>query len=159
MAEQLFFTSSNKLTRYTELRPQLEALIGTETDPVANMANICAALKATFDWFWIGFYLVRGEQLVLGPFQGPIACSRIDFGKGVCGSAWAQAKTLLVPDVEAFPGHIACSALSKSEIVVPVFKNGQVYAVLDIDSTVLSDFDAIDQQEIQKLMTWFAGLL
>lgn len=159
MAEQLFFTSTDKSTRYAELQPQLEALIGSEQDPIANMANICAALKAAFNWFWIGFYVVRGNELVLGPFQGPIACSRIGFGKGVCGTAWQTKQTQLVPDVAAFPGHIACSALSQSELVVPIFKGEQVWGVLDIDSTELATFDATDQYEIEKLMTWFAGLL
>jgi GAF domain-containing protein len=123
------------------------------------MANFCAALKAAFGWFWIGFYVVREEQLVLGPFQGPIACTRIQYGKGVCGTAWAEQKSQLVADVEAFPGHIACSALSKSELVVPVFKDQKVWGVLDIDSTTLADFDQTDQVEIEKLMTWFAGHL
>lgn len=159
MAEQLFFRSTDKLSRYAELRPQLEALIGSETDAVANMANFCAALKAAFGWFWIGFYVVREEQLVLGPFQGPIACTRIQYGKGVCGTAWAEQKSQLVADVEAFPGHIACSAFSKSELVVPVFKDQKVWGVLDIDSTTLADFDQTDQVEIEKLMTWFAGYL
>lgn len=159
MAEQLFFQSTDKLSRYAELRPQLEALIGSETDAVANMANFCAALKAAFGWFWIGFYVVREAQLVLGPFQGPIACTRIHYGKGVCGTAWAEQKSQLVPDVEAFPGHIACSALSKSELVVPIFKDQRVWGVLDIDSTTLADFDQTDQVEIEKLMTWFAGHL
>ena len=159
MAEQLFFTSTDKSTRYAELLPQLEALIGSEKDPVANMANISAALKAAFEWFWIGFYVVRDNELVLGPFQGPIACSRIEFGKGVCGTAWQTKQTQLVPDVAAFPGHIACSALSQSELVVPIFKDQEVWGVLDIDSTELSTFDTTDQQEIEKLMTWFAGLL
>jgi GAF domain-containing protein len=159
MAEQLFFTSTDKSTRYAELLPQLEALIGSEKDPIANMANISAALKAAFEWFWIGFYIVRDNELVLGPFQGPIACSRIGFGKGVCGTAWQSKQTQLVPDVAAFPGHIACSALSQSELVVPIFKDQEVWGVLDIDSTELSTFDTTDQQEIEKLMTWFAGLL
>ena len=159
MAEQLFFQSTDKLSRYAELRPQLEALIGSETDALANMANFCAALKAAFGWFWIGFYVVREEQLVLGPFQGPIACTRIQYGKGVCGTAWAEQKSQLVADVEAFPGHIACSALSKSELVVPVFKDQKVWGVLDIDSTTLADFDQTDQVEIEKLTIWFAGHL
>jgi GAF domain-containing protein len=159
MAEQLFFQSTDKLSRYAELRPQLEALIGSETDSVANMANFCAALQAAFGWFWIGFYIVREEQLVLGPFQGPIACTRIHFGKGVCGTAWAQQKSQLVPDVEAFPGHIACSSLSKSELVVPIFKDQQVWGVLDLDSKELGGFDLTDQEEIEKLMTWFAAFL
>lgn len=159
MAEQLFFQSTDKLSRYAELRPQLEALIGSETDSVANMANFCAALQAAFGWFWIGFYIVREEQLVLGPFQGPIACTRIHFGKGVCGTAWAQQKSQLVPDVEDFPGHIACSSLSKSELVVPIFKDQQVWGVLDLDSKELDGFDLTDQEEIEKLMTWFAAFL
>ncbi|MEY4286216.1 MAG: hypothetical protein RL511_289 [Bacteroidota bacterium] len=159
MAEKLFFNSQDKLSRYAELRPQLEALVGAETNEVANMANLCAALKAAFGWFWIGFYIVREEELVLGPFQGPIACTRIPFGKGVCGAAWAEQKSQLVPDVEAFPGHIACSALSKSELVVPIFKDNQVWGVLDIDSTTLADFDQTDQVEIEKLMAWFATCL
>jgi GAF domain-containing protein len=159
MAEQLFFRSEDKITRYAELRPQLEALIGSETDAVANMANFCAALKEAFGWFWIGFYIVQEEQLVLGPFQGPIACTRIQYGKGVCGTAWAEQKSQLVADVEAFPGHIACSALSKSELVVPIFKDQQVWGVLDLDSTVLADFNQTDQIELEKLMKWFAGHL
>ena len=137
MAEQLFFNSEDKLTRYTELRPQLEALLGAETDAVANMANFCAALKEAFGWFWIGFYIVRQDELVLGPFQGPIACTRIAFEKGVCGGAWAKQKSMLVPNVADFPGHIACSTLSQSELVVPIFKDQQVWGVLDIDSTKL----------------------
>jgi len=159
MAEQLFFNSEDKLSRYTELRPQLEALLGAETDAVANMANFCAALKEAFGWFWIGFYIVRQDELVLGPFQGPIACTRIALGKGVCGSAWAEQKSMLVPNVADFPGHIACSALSQSELVVPIFKNQQVWGVLDIDSIKIADFDEVDQVEIEKLMIWFAGLL
>jgi L-methionine (R)-S-oxide reductase len=159
MAEQLFFRSEDKITRYAELRPQLEALIGSETDAVANMANFCAALKAAFGWFWIGFYVVREEQLVLGPFQGPIACTRIQYGKGVCGTAWAEQKSQLVADVEAFPGHIACSALSKSELVIPIFKDQKVWGVLDLDSTLLADFNQTDQIELEKLMKWFAGHL
>jgi GAF domain-containing protein len=159
MAEQLFFNSGDKLSRYTELRPQLEALLGAETDAVANMANFCAALKEAFGWFWIGFYIVRQDELVLGPFQGPIACTRIALGKGVCGSAWAEQKSMLVPNVADFPGHIACSAMSQSELVVPIFKDQQVWGVLDIDSTEIADFDEVDQVEIEKLMIWFAGLL
>ena len=159
MAEQLFFNSEDKLSRYAELRPQIEALLGAETDAVANMANFCAALKEAFGWFWIGFYIVRQNELVLGPFQGPIACTRIAFAKGVCGSAWAEQKSILVPNVHEFPGHIACSALSQSELVVPIFKDHKVWGVLDIDSTKIADFDEIDQVEIEKLMTWFAGFL
>jgi GAF domain-containing protein len=123
------------------------------------MANFCAALKEAFGWFWIGFYIVRQNELVLGPFQGPIACTRIAFAQGVCGSAWAEQKSMLVPNVHDFPGHIACSALSQSELVVPIFKDHKVWGVLDIDSTKIADFDEIDQVEIEKLMTWFAGFL
>jgi GAF domain-containing protein len=159
MAEQLFFNSGDKLSRYTELRPQLEALLGAETDAVANMANFCAALKEAFGWFWIGFYMVAGEELILGPFQGPVACTRIAKGKGVCGTAWEQEKTILVEDVEAFPGHIACSALSKSEIVVPLLKNGAVIGVLDIDSTELATFDQLDQTQLEKICQWFVTRL
>ena len=159
MAEQLFFTAKDKQARYLQLRPQLEALLANETDQVALMANFCAALKETFDWFWIGFYMVRGKELVLGPFQGPIACTRIGYNKGVCGTAWATSKTQLVPDVEAFEGHIACSSLSKSELVVPIILNNEVWGVLDLDSMELGGFDLIDQLEIEKLVQWFAGLL
>jgi GAF domain-containing protein len=159
MAEQLFFSSEDKSIRYAELLPQIQALIGTETDNIANMANICAALKESFGWFWVGFYIVQDNELVLGPFQGPIACTRIAYEKGVCGSAWAQQKSICVPNVDEFPGHIACSSLSKSELVVPIFKEDKVWGVLDLDSTELANFDATDQLEIEKLMTWFAGHL
>ena len=155
MAETLFFSSTSKDKRYAELLPQLQALIDTEENAIANMANFCAALKETFNWFWIGFYLVNGNELILGPFQGPVACTRIAKGKGVCGTAWEQEKTILVKDVEAFPGHIACSALSKSEIVVPLIKNGAVIGVLDIDSTELATFDQLDQTQLEKICQWF----
>jgi GAF domain-containing protein len=160
MAETLALTATTKAARYAELLPQIEALTAGETDLTANLANTAAALRQAFGFFWVGFYLVKGDELVLGPFQGPIACTRIRYGKGVCGASWAQAKTLLVPDVEAFPGHIACSSDSKSEIVVPVFKNGQVVAVLDVDSDQLNDFDEDDRTALEKLMqhvsTWTA---
>ena len=156
MAEALFFSSNDKSQRYRELFPQLKALIEGESNATANMANFCAALKETFGWFWIGFYLVEDEELVLGPFQGPIACTRIQKGKGVCGTTWATATTIAVEDVEKFPGHIACSALSKSEIVVPLIKNNQVIGVLDIDSSELATFDQIDQLELEKICQWFA---
>ena len=159
MAEALFFSSTDKVQRYKELLPQLQALIELEASGVANMANFCAALKETFGWFWIGFYLVENEELVLGPFQGPVACTRIQKGKGVCGTAWASGKTIVVEDVEKFPGHIACSALSKSEIVVPLIKNDQTIGVLDIDSTELASFDATDQHELEKICKWFASHL
>ena len=159
MAEALFFSSTDKVQRYKELLPQLQALIELEANGVANMANFCAALKETFGWFWIGFYMVADEELILGPFQGPVACTRIAKGKGVCGTAWAQEKTILVEDVEAFPGHIACSALSKSEIVVPLIKNGAVIGVLDIDSTELATFDQLDQTQLEKICQWFVTRL
>ena len=160
MSESL--TLDNTLTKaeqYRQLLPQIEALTTGEPDLTANLANTAAALRQAFGFFWVGFYLVKGEELVLGPFQGPIACTRIRHGKGVCGASWAQAATLLVPDVEAFPGHIACSSDSKSEIVVPIFKNGQVVAVLDVDSNQLNDFDHDDQAALEQLMQraaiWF----
>src|ERR1700761_7733971 len=132
MAEDLTIAAGTKAERYQSLLPQIKALIEGETDLVANLANIAAALKEQFGWLWVGFYLVKNDELVVGPFQGPVACTRIRKGRGVCGTSWAQAKTLIVPDVEAFPGHIACSSLSRSEIVVPLFNNGQVVAVLDV---------------------------
>lgn len=153
MSETLISSTGSKEERYKELLPQLEALIGDETDAIANMANTCAALRTAFDFFWVGFYLVKQDQLVLGPFQGPVACTRISKGKGVCGTAWQQQKAILVPDVEAFPGHIACSALSKSEIVIPLFDaEQQVYGVLDVDSDQLNAFDAMDELYLTKMV-------
>ncbi|PWK79320.1 GAF domain-containing protein [Mucilaginibacter oryzae] len=153
MAEDLKITlSTNKTEQYTTLIPQIEALLSGEADLVANLANITAALKEQFKWFWVGFYLVKHNELVLGPFQGPVACTRIGLGKGVCGASWQQAKTLIVPDVEAFPGHIACSSLSRSEIVVPVFKNSEVVAVLDVDSEHLDQFDETDAQYLEQIV-------
>jgi GAF domain-containing protein len=134
------------------LIPQLESLVAGERDQIANLANIAAALKEAFGFFWVGFYLVKGEQLVLGPFQGPVACTRIQKGKGVCGTAWDQARTIVVDDVDAFPGHIACSALSKSEIVVPGFSNDEVSMVLDIDSDQLADFNQVDKHYLEAIM-------
>jgi L-methionine (R)-S-oxide reductase len=153
MAEELIISkSTDKKEKYATLIPQVESLIDSETDVIANLSNIAAALRQTMNFFWVGFYLVKGEQLVLGPFQGPIACTRINFGKGVCGTSWKEKRTIVVPDVEAFPGHIACSSASKSEIVVPVFKNNEVTMVLDVDSDKLNDFDDIDQQALEKMM-------
>lgn len=153
MAESLFLPKEgSKSETYEALLPQIEALITGEPDLYANLANIAAALREAFGFFWVGFYLVKDDQLVLGPFQGPIACTRINFGKGVCGTAWKEKKTQLVPDVDAFPGHIACSSASKSEIVVPVFKEGKVEIVLDVDSDKLADFDEIDQKYLEELM-------
>jgi GAF domain-containing protein len=153
MAETLFLPQSGtKEDIYQALLPQVEALISGETDLYANLANIAAALREAFGFFWVGFYLVKGPELVLGPFQGPIACTRIARGRGVCGTAWKEQKTQLVPDVEAFPGHIACSSASKSEIVVPAFHQGEVFLVLDVDSDALDDFDQIDQTYLEELM-------
>ncbi len=153
MAEELVIATSNeKSERYSTLLPQIEALIADERDLVANLANITAALRQTMNFFWVGFYVVRDNQLVLGPFQGPIACTRIDYGRGVCGSAWKEKKTIIVPNVEEFPGHIACSSASQSEIVLPAFKNGEVALVLDVDSDRLNDFDLVDQRALENLM-------
>ncbi len=158
MAEQLVINKESKAQAYASLLPQLKALCAGEANLVANLANISAALKEAFDFFWVGFYLVaENDTLVLGPFQGPIACTRISKGKGVCGTAWEEKKTLVVPDVEAFPGHIACSALSKSEIVVPLIKNDVVVGVLDIDSDELNTFDEIDEQALIKLCQWISS--
>jgi len=158
MSESLYIpVGTSKEEKYLSLLPQIEALITDEEDLVANLANISAALKEAFGFFWVGFYLVKGEALVLGPFQGPIACTRIGFGKGVCGTAWEEGKTQLVPDVDAFPGHIACSSASKSEIVVPVIKNNEVVMVLDVDSDQLNDFDETDQKHLEKLMQFLEG--
>ena len=152
MSEAISISATDKRSKYEELFPQLASLIGSESDMIANMANLCAALKDTFNFFWIGFYIVKGDQLVLGPFQGPIACTRIGFGKGVCGTAWKKGETLVVSDVNAFPGHIACSSLSKSEIVVPVRNAGKVIAVLDVDSDQQSFFDEIDAHYLEKIV-------
>ncbi|MDE3250451.1 MAG: GAF domain-containing protein [Bacteroidota bacterium] len=157
MAEDLQIAMGTKAEQYQALLPQVNALLEGEPDRVANMANMVAALKEQFKWFWVGFYIVRKDELVLGPFQGPVACTRIRKGRGVCGTSWQRAETLIVPDVEAFPGHIACSSLSKSEIVVPVLHDGTVVAVLDVDSDALDQFDKIDQQyleEMVKLLRW-----
>ena len=163
MAENLIIGTGNKELRikngdkqemYETLLPQIASLVGNETDLIANMANIAAALKQTFGFFWVGFYLVKENELVLGPFQGPIACTRIRLGKGVCGTAWKEARTLIVPDVEQFPGHIACSSDSKSEIVVPILQQGEVVGVLDIDSNELDSFDTIDARYLEEICTY-----
>jgi L-methionine (R)-S-oxide reductase len=153
MAEDLNIIQGTKTEQYHALVPQIKALLEGEPDLVANLANTVAALKEQFGWFWVGFYLVKKDELVLGPFQGPVACTRIRKGRGVCGSSWQQAKTLIVPDVEKFPGHIACSSLSKSEIVVPVIRNSGVVAVLDVDSADLDQFDETDQQWLEKIVS------
>lgn len=152
MAEEMKLMDGDKATRYRGLLPQIEALVHGEEDWVANLANIAAALKMQFDWLWVGFYLVKENQLVLGPFQGPIACTRIQKGRGVCGAAWEQEKTIIVEDVSAFPGHIACSSLSQSEIVVPMMRNGEVIGVLDVDSEQLSAFDETDRIFLEQLL-------
>lgn len=139
-----------KTEKYQELYKQLQSLLSGEYDQIANMANMAALIHETFGFWWTGFYIVKGEQLVLGPFQGPIACTRIPYGKGVCGTAWQRQETIVVPDVEEFPGHIACSSLSRSEIVVPIFRDTSVYAVLDIDSKELATFDDIDKEWLEK---------
>ena len=150
MAEELTFISGSKEEQYLSLLPQVRSLIEGEVDLVANLANVAAALKEAFDFFWVGFYLVKQDQLVLGPFQGPVACTRIRKGKGVCGTAWQEGATLLVPDVEVFPGHIVCSSLSRSEIVVPLIKDGKVW-VLDIDSDLLNFFDETDRKYLEEM--------
>lgn len=151
MMEELLISSSNKKERYEQLLPQIEALIAGESNLVANLANVAAALRQTFGFFWVGFYLVEGNELVLGPFQGDIACTRIGFGKGVCGTAWQKQKSIIVPNVDEFPGHIACSSSSKSEIVIPILKNEKVVAVLDVDSDELDAFDETDNSYLTQI--------
>ncbi len=153
MAETLVISeASTKPIRYQILVPQIESLVEGEKDVVANLSNIAAALKQTFNFFWVGFYIVKNNELVLGPFQGPIACTRIGLGKGVCGASWKEKKPIIVPNVDEFPGHIACSSDSKSEIVLPAFKNGEVAIVLDVDSDSLNDFDQTDELYLQQVM-------
>jgi GAF domain-containing protein len=163
MAEDLnIIITGNKSEQYQSLIPQIKGLIEGETDLVANLANIAAALKEQFNWLWVGFYVVKSfgtsallsaqDELVVGPFQGPVACTRIKKGRGVCGTSWAEAKTLIVPDVEKFPGHIACSSLSRSEIVVPIVRNNEVVAVLDVDSEYPDLFDLIDQRYLEEIV-------
>jgi len=153
MAEDLALTEGTKEEQYQSLIPQIKGLITGEEDLVANLANIAAALKQQFNWLWVGFYLVKKNELVLGPFQGPVACTRIKKGSGVCGKSWELASTLIVPDVEKFEGHIACSSLSKSEIVLPLFNKETVVGVLDIDSTQLNTFDSTDQQYLEQIVS------
>lgn len=154
MAEDLNILTGNKAEQYKGLIPQIEALISGESNLIANLANISAALKEQFGFFWVGFYLVEAEELVLGPFQGSVACTRIKKGKGVCGTAWAEEQTLIVPDVDKFPGHIACSSLSKSEIVLPVRVGGKIIAVLDVDSDTLNSFDQEDAVYLEKILSF-----
>ena len=152
MAENFIISgSANKAEKYQVLVSQVEALIRDEPNAIANLANVAAAIQQTFSFLWTGFYLVEGDELVLGPFQGPVACTRIQYGKGVCGTAWQKGETIIVPDVEAFPGHIACSSLSKSEIVVPLKKEGKVVAVLDIDSREYNQFDNTDKEYLEQV--------
>ncbi len=151
MAEDLIISQNSKEEKYQTLLPQIKALIAGENDLIANLANIAAALKQTFNFFWVGFYLVREDMLVLAPFQGPVACTRIKLGKGVCGTAWKEGKTIIVPDVDQFPGHIACNSASRSEIVIPLITNNKVKAVLDIDSDSLNSFDKVDAHYLEEI--------
>ncbi len=153
MAEDLIISKADtKQEQYLSLIPQIEALLFGEHDIIANMGNVCAALKEQFKWLWVGFYLVKNEELVLGPFQGPVACTRIKKGKGVCGTSWQQRQTIIVDDVEQFPGHIACSSASVSEIVLPIYKNGEVVAVLDVDSEYPAFFDEVDAKCLTEIL-------
>lgn len=152
MAENLIIAEGGKVQKYALLHKQIAALVAGEKDLIANMANVAAMIQATFHFWWTGFYRVYGEELVLGPFQGPLACSRIGYGRGVCGTAWQMGQTIIVADVEQFPGHIACSSLSRSEIVVPVLREGEIIAVLDIDSEHLSTFDEVDREWLEKIV-------
>jgi L-methionine (R)-S-oxide reductase len=154
MSEDLLIVKGTKEEQYKTLIPQIRALLEDEPDLIANLANTAAALKEQFGWLWVGFYLVKEDELVLGPFQGPVACTRIRKGKGVCGTSWASASTLIVPEVEKFPGHIACSSLSRSEIVIPVIRNGEVLAVLDVDSEHPDQFDETDQQYLEQIVEY-----
>jgi len=151
MSEELNISEGSKTDKYATLLPQIQSVVSGEPDMIANMANIASMLHETFHFWWTGFYRVIDGVLVLGPFQGPLACTRIKRGKGVCGTAWAEQQTIIVPDVDAFPGHIACSSLSRSEIVVPVKRNGEVIAVLDIDSKDLNTFDSTDQKYLEQI--------
>jgi L-methionine (R)-S-oxide reductase len=154
MAEDLTITrNTSKEEQYKAIIPQIDALLYGETDFIANLANVSAALKEQFNWFWVGFYLVKNEELVLGPFQGPVACTRIKKGKGVCGASWAQGETIIVPDVDAFPGHIACATASKSEIVLPLIKDGEVIGVFDVDSEFLDHFDETDKIYLEQVIS------
>ena len=157
MAEHLFVPTGSKREKYAELFPQIKSLIESESDLIANMANVSAMIHATFGFWWTGFYRVLDGMLVLGPFQGPLACTRIKYGKGVCGTAWREARTQVVPDVDLFPGHIACSSASRSEIVVPIKLNGEVVGVLDIDSAELNTFDEVDAEWLEKVAELLIG--
>jgi L-methionine (R)-S-oxide reductase len=153
MAEDLTIAKTGtKEEQYQSLIPQIEALLYGEIDLIANLANVCAALKEQFNWFWVGFYLVKNDELVLGPFQGPVACTRIKMGKGVCGTSWQKAETIIVKDVDEFPGHIACASASKSEIVLPLYKGENIIGVLDVDSEYLAHFDEVDDKYLNKII-------
>lgn len=154
MAEEIILSKGSKLENYQALLPQVESLLLNETDSIAAMANLSAALKAQFDFFWVGFYLVKENELVLGPFQGPVACARIKRGKGVCGTSWENAESIIVPNVDEYPGHIACSSLSKSEVVIPLIAEGKVWAVLDVDSDVLADFEEQDVHYLKQMISF-----
>lgn len=156
MAEELHQVTGSKSEIYDGLLPQIKGLITGESDLIANLSNVCAALKTGLGFFWVGFYIKKEDELVLGPFQGPIACTRIQHGRGVCGAAWSEKRTILVENVDEFPGHIACSSDSKSEIVIPILKNNEVVAVLDVDSDSLNDFDQTDATNLEKLCEWLA---
>ena len=152
MSEKLYYKFQDpKEEKYKSIVPQIKSLVATECDFIANLANIAAVLKEVFDFFWVGFYLVKQDQLVLGPFQGPLACTRINYGRGVCGTAWKEGQTQLVADVELFPGHIACSSASRSEIVIPLIKDNEIIGVLDVDSDKLNDFDVIDKRYLENI--------
>lgn len=155
--ESLTISGNSKQEKYASLLPQVEAVMDNSVDIIANMANMAAMLHETFGFWWTGFYRVIGNELILGPFQGPLACTRIAYGRGVCGTAWKERRTLVVPDVEQFPGHIACSSASRSEIVVPVFQNGEVIAVLDIDSDLLATFDGTDAEFLERMVMGLKG--
>jgi len=156
MSAGLIITSGSKEDQYVQLLPQIKSLVGGEMDMIANMANISAALKEQFGWLWVGFYLVKNDELVLGPFQGPIACTRIQKGRGVCGTAWIEMKTIIVDNVADFPGHIACSSLSKSEIVIPIYEGNKVLGVLDVDSEQLAHFDETDKKYLEKIIEFIS---
>ena len=154
MSEDLQIITGTKAEQYQSLLPQIKAVVEGETDLIANLANTCACLKEQFNWLWVGFHMVKNDELVLGPFQGPLACTRIQKGKGVCGTSWANKETIIVPDVNAFPGHIACSSLSLSEIVVPVIRNGEVVAVLDVDSEKYNEYDDTDRKYLEEVVSY-----
>lgn len=154
MAEDLTINKGTKEEQYQSLLPQIKGLITGEDNLIANLANIAAALKEQFNFFWVGFYLVENNQLVLGPFQGPVACTRIAYNRGVCGTAWAKEETIIVPNVDEFPGHIACSSLSKSEIVIPIFQEGKCIGILDVDSDQLDAFDQVDAKYLQEVLNY-----